>query len=466
MKYEDVESKFSYLSRTQTDDLSESEFIAELTNSITGDVTYTAPPRDSNLKNKVLKLMTNSYLTEGGLKLDSVEMKKCMHLCYFMNAKSGGAISKSWHKPFLASINEKHYTYHDYKAKNGIYEAAMEFRAIIDKRVGLLDVMNFTERAISDFIEFFPRMLYDFDDDRISLASGRHETWNVLLNIFQQVHYPFNPSIEDKSDGVDEFGKTILFQEAINHANKYIEECNAQCNFEIDLPCHLDIDSIKSEHTNLNIYHLIEIAEKEYNHKPKLETAELLNMVDMLITIWQSNKVAVMIDCTIEEYNEKNKLDSIIQYAALCILFSVSKKKNKFESLIAGSTHKELHVWNELKKMSRTHIKGQSCEHYRIELSRWNEGLVTLISNLMSGTISSFLYKNKKYGTIRDYFFHRDFRWTIIKELYVMLNPYPLTTAKHFLATIGIELDKWKYSCEIMMGIRNSYYESKNYNKE
>ncbi|MEQ9847304.1 hypothetical protein [Pectobacterium brasiliense] len=437
-------SLFSLFNRDKSKDISYEVFLSHLETDFPNHV---APDSIKALKNKVTTIIGKDKNLDD-LAINKYQLQICMHFCYMMDIESRqwGQSKGWWHIPFTLNSNNPLNTIEDYRHSDEVYRSLLQCKKMLNNRIDLLDLMYEIESKIMDFLVFFPRSMYDFYDSKIKMYSGQYEAAIVLVHLIHQLNL-------DKTitrfyvNGIDEFCKIALTNEAIKNAKYFIEESKSLDDYDIEMADVDYIDLIGDQCKPYDDNTLIERVCSYFDHK-KMKLNITKNMIDTVIFIQCLDRRHPLFEGTEEQFYQKTINHSHVRYAAICLLVKADKKKSYFSSNKTGGNNKKIHIINNLKTITNKFEKELDFNK-KIKITlEMDYSFMKFISYYMNCLISTIEYETPAKEGIKEYREVRKHKWSLIEMLYTTLGNAPLEHFKYMLNSLSEQIDKWKWSSD------------------
>lgn len=445
--YNSIYSLFSEVSLTDT---KHDSFLSALESEFSYLEYNTVPGSIKILKKKVAQIFGSGNL-DG--KISKHDLQKCMHFVHMMNVISKGWKQTTgwWHTPFLLDENKPLTPIEDYRHDAVIHSNLVSCREMLNARVDLLQQMYRIEKMIMDFLVYFPRSMYDFHNPGTKMFSGQYEAAVVLTHLIHQLN--FERQNDYPQNGVDEFCKQALVNEAIKHANYFVKESEVFDEYDFQVA---DIDYSKlldSEHQHYNDNTLIKIVCDQFNHNIRDDDYNKITpLIDVVIFIKNHDRKQPLYNGSTAQAFYELKSEPYVRFGAICFLIKAYRDKLMFTSRKTGSDNKKIHTIKEVMKISRSLSREESFEDKERVLSDYDYSFLKFVAYGISAITTAIEYETPSKEGISEYKKVRRFKWQLIAMLYSTIGNLPLANLKDHLSILTRNLARFIKSSE-MMGV-------------
>ncbi|QXN64520.1 hypothetical protein [Serratia fonticola] len=443
------ESVFSLYKRDIPEDITHQEFLSKLEKDFSAYHYNTVPDSVKTLRTKVYSIIGKDKKPDDS-SMTKYQLQQCMHFCHMMDleSKKWGQSKGWWHTPFVLDDSKPLNTIEDYRHNKQIYNTLHLCRRMLDLRINLLPLMHKVESQIMDFLVFLPRSMYDFYDSKIKMYAGQYEAAVILVHLIHQLNLDEN-NVNHSINGTDEFCKRALVNEAIKNARYFIKESEGFDNYNIEI-ADIDYSNLigdQCQHHDDNS--LISRVCSYFNHK-EMKVNVIKSMIDAVIFIKCFDRKQPLYDGTEETFYQEAISLPYIRYAAICLIIKADKEKMYFSSNKTGGNNKKLHIINELKKISRSLDRASDFKEKTELMFEMDYSFLKFISYYVSTITTTIEYEAPPAEGIKEYRSVRRHKWSLIDMLYTTLGNSPLDQFKYMLESLSNQIERWRWSSEVM----------------
>lgn len=446
-----LNSIFSILSREYISNTTNEQLLMALRNDYQDVVHNNVPDSIRVLKAKLIEIMGGEPEIEGTKILEKFHIQQCSHFIHTMNLKSKqwGQSKGWWHTPFVLDEKKPLNTIESYRHNPVIYNDLLWCKKMLNKRIGLLNIMYLIERNIMNFLVYIPRTMYNFYDNKIRMYSGQYEASIIIYHLIIQLNWD-NTKTKFNLNGTDEFCRKALMNEAIKNAKYFIKESEDFDSYHIELPNINYRIFFDHQHKFYDDKFLTEKVLTYYNYKLKLEPSIIPNIIDTVIFIWVSSRGRPLFNGSDEEFFAAIKNYPHVRYAAICFIVNIEMNNIKFTTKKTGGNNKKIHVIKELNKISKLIMASNSFEKKQHLLYEFDYSLTGFIAYYCSAFINTMEYDSPPNEGLKEYLSVRKHKWRLIEMLYSTLIDIPNERLQHLLNILNEQLNKWLASSEKM----------------